>query len=77
MDENSMAMQKIAEATSTVSNVASGVLEKVQNGRGVVSKTIEQMQVVNSSVAGISLSINTLGENSKQPKLKFTGCEST
>ena len=66
MDENSMAMQKIAEATSTVSNVASGVLEKVQNGRGVVSKTIEQMQVVNSSVAGISLSINTLGENSKQ-----------
>ena len=46
--------------------MSSGVLEKVQNGRGVVSKTIEQMQVVNSSVAGISLSINTLGENSKQ-----------
>ncbi|WP_411824789.1 methyl-accepting chemotaxis protein [Leptospira sp. 'Mane'] len=66
MDENSQAMQKIAEATSTVSSVTSGVLEKVQNGRSVVSKTIQQMQVVNSSVAGISSSIHTLGENSKQ-----------
>lgn len=65
MLENAQAVAKIAESTATVSDLANGVLEKVQEGRNVIGTTIKQMAVVNSSVSGISSSIHVLGENSK------------
>ncbi|MDF3820882.1 methyl-accepting chemotaxis protein [Leptospira sp. 96542] len=66
VEENTLAISKIAEATSVVSALSNNVLEKVEEGRDVVKQTIKQMEIVNSSVNGISSSIHTLGNNSKE-----------
>ncbi|TGL26324.1 methyl-accepting chemotaxis protein, partial [Leptospira bourretii] len=65
VEENTLAIAKIAEATYVVSELSNGVLEKVEEGQDIVKKTIYQMEIINSSVNGISSSINTLGANSK------------
>ncbi|XDD55208.1 methyl-accepting chemotaxis protein [Leptospira sp. WS4.C2] len=65
VEENTLAITKIAEATYVVSELSNGVLEKVEEGQDIVRKTIDQMEIINSSVNGISSSINTLGANSK------------
>ncbi|WP_244934546.1 methyl-accepting chemotaxis protein [Leptospira vanthielii] len=65
VEENTLAITKIAEATYVVSELSNGVLEKVEEGQDIVRKTIHQMEIINSSVNGISSSINTLGTNSK------------
>jgi len=66
MEEVAAGFQHIAKSTSIVSETALESAEEAKQGNEAIQNAIQQMNVINQSVASSSLLANQLNERSKE-----------
>ncbi|RNB85601.1 methyl-accepting chemotaxis protein [Brevibacillus panacihumi] len=66
IEEMAIGIQRIAESASEVSESATKTFTESETGAGYIQKTLEQMALIQSSVANSALSVKNLDEKSKE-----------
>jgi methyl-accepting chemotaxis protein len=66
IEEMTVGIQRIAEASSVVAETSIGTTEEAENGNEVIKTAIQQMQTINSSVNESVSVIDSLGNRSKE-----------
>jgi methyl-accepting chemotaxis protein len=66
IEEMTVGIQRIAEASSVVAETSIGTTEEAENGNEVIKTAIQQMQTINSSVNESVTVIDSLGIRSKE-----------
>lgn len=66
LSEITMGIQKVANSSQSVEESTRGTSEKAENGNLVITKTLNQMETIHSTVADAGAKVQELGELSNQ-----------